>query len=243
MPPLLSRFDIIWLLTDQAEKDKDTLIANHIIETRMESTPELLIDRGNAPDPTRTANQAGLTKHAGLEIVSRDLIRKYIAHAKRNIHPVLTEEARKLIVDFYVETRRTGGEQPDSVAITARSIEGLYRLTQASARIRLSEKATLDDALRARRLMKTWRYDLMGENYDETTMASGKKPTARNRERALIEIVRRIHMETGEPANKNEVLTEAERRGINRDTAEEIIGELVKEGTIFAPRFDTLAMP
>jgi replicative DNA helicase Mcm len=239
-PPLLSRFDIIWLLTDQAEKDKDTLIANHIIETRMESTPELLIDKGNAPDPTKTANQAGLTKHAGLEIVSRDLIRKYIAHAKRNVHPILTEDARKHIIDFYVETRRTGGEQADSVAITARSIEGLYRLTQASARIRLSEKATLDDAMRARRLMETWRYDLMGENYDETTMASGKKPNARNRERSIIEIVRRIHMETGEVANRTDVLTEAGHLDINHDTAEDIIDALVRDGRLITPNYDTL---
>ena len=43
-PPLLSRFDIIWLLTDEPQQDKDKMIANHIIETRMSATSELLIE-------------------------------------------------------------------------------------------------------------------------------------------------------------------------------------------------------
>ena len=94
--------------------------------------------------------------------------------------------------------------------------------------------------MRARRLMETWRYDLMGENYDETTMASGKKPTVRNRERAIIEIVRRIHMETGEVADRNDVLTEAGHIDINRDTAEDIIEALIRDGRLITPNYDTL---
>ena len=88
--------------------------------------------------------------------------------------------------------------------------------------------------------METWRYDLMGENYDETTMASGKKPNARNRERSIIEIVRRIHMETGEVANRTDVLTEAGHLDINHDTAEDIIDALVRDGRLITPNYDTL---
>ena len=240
-PPLLSRFDIIWLLTDQPEQDKDKMIANHIIETRMSATSELLIDQGGATDPSRKSNQAGVTKQAGLHIVGRDLMRKYIAYAKRNVHPKLTEDARKSIVDFYVETRRKGGEQTDSVAITARSIEGLYRLAQASARIRLSDEATIDDSNRAIRLVSLWRYDLMGEDYDETTINSGKKGNARNRERMIVEIVRRLTLETGENAILIDVLNESEQLQISRDVAEDIIERLNRDGTLFRPSYETLS--
>ena len=239
--PLLSRFDIIWLLTDTPTKDLDTLIANHIIDTRMAAVPELLVEQGSEPDPTKTADEAGLTTHAGMEIVSRSLLRKYIAHAKRTIHPVMSEDARKLIVDFYVETRRKDGEQSDSVAITARVIDGLFRLSQASARIRLADTVSEEDAHRAIRITKTWRFDLMGEHYDETDMASGKKGSARNRVQAISEIVRRMHAETGAAVDLNDVLTEAGRLDISRDVAEDIIDTLCTNGTLMRPVYDTLA--
>ena len=72
----------------------------------------------------------------------------------------------------------------------------------------------------------------MGENFDETTLQSGKKATTRNRERTLLEIVRRIFAETGETVNLADVLTEAGRLEINRDTAEDIIEALCRDGRL-----------
>ncbi|MDP6870515.1 MAG: minichromosome maintenance protein MCM [Candidatus Poseidoniaceae archaeon] len=236
-PPLLSRFDVIWLLTDNPTKDLDTLIANHIISTRMSATPELLIEQGSRPDPTKVADSiSSTTQQAGHEIITREMMKKYVAYAKRSCHPTITEEAKNMIVEFYVETRRAGGEQVDSVAITARGIEAVYRLAQASARIRLNDKVEVEDANRAIRITRTWRFKLMGDNYDETTLQSGKKPTKRNRERQIIEIVRRIHQETGDMVPIIDVFTQAEKGNISRDIAEEIIDALVIDGRLIRPR-------
>jgi len=82
----------------------------------------------------------------------------------------------------------------------------------------------------------------MGENFDETTIYSGKKPTKRNRERAIVEIVRRITLESGQSANLNDVLTEVGRLDINQDVAMDIIDELVTVGQLMRPQgYDTLA--
>ena len=82
----------------------------------------------------------------------------------------------------------------------------------------------------------------MGENFDETTIYSGKKPTKRNRERAIVEIVRRITLESGQSANLNDVLTEVGRLDINQDVAMDIIDELVTAGQLMRPQgYDTLA--
>jgi hypothetical protein len=59
----------------------------------------------------------------------------------------------------------------------------------------------------------------------------------------IIEIVRRIQLETGDAVNRNDVLTEAGHMDINRDTAEDIIEALLSDGRFFTPRFDTLGMP
>tara|TARA_B110000444_G_scaffold197371_1_gene188232 strand:- start:24854 stop:26968 length:2115 start_codon:yes stop_codon:yes gene_type:complete len=232
-PALISRFDVIWLLTDQPEADHDTMIANHIMTNRANSTPEILIDQGSAVDPSKSSANDGLDEDKG--IVNRELIRKYVAFAKRTIHPILSSDAQNLLREYYVETRRKGGESHDSIAISARAIEGLYRLAQASARVRLSDEATIEDAERSIRLTKTWRHELMGENFDETTLQSGKKATARNRERIVLEIVRRIHAETGDVASLNDVLTEAGRSDISRDVAEDLIDVLCRDGRLMRP--------
>ena len=194
---------------------------------------------GRSVDPTKSAAHDGLDTKQG--IVNRDLIRKFVAFAKRTIHPKLTDEAKAALREFYVETRRKGGESHDSIAISARAIEGLYRLAQASARVRLSEEATIEDAERSIRLTRFWRHELMGENFDETTLQSGKKATARNRERTILEIVRRIYAETGDIVALADVLTEAGRLEITRDAAEDIIEALIRDGRLMRPRgYETL---
>ena len=238
-PALISRFDVIWLLTDQPQADHDSMIANHIMNNRARSTPEILIEKGSEVDPSKSAKHDGVDKKEG--IVNRELIRKYVAFAKRSIHPKLTDEAQESLREFYVETRRKGGESHDSIAISARAIEGLYRLAQASARVRLSEVATIEDAERSIRLTRFWRHELMGENFDETTLQSGKKATTRNRERSILEIVRRLFAETGNIVNLADVLTEAGRMDISRDVAEDIIEALCRDGRLMRPGgYDTL---
>ena len=185
-PPLISRFDVIWLLTDEPSEDKDAKIAGHIVDNRLSGTSELLVNEGSRPDPRKLSSVMTKPSHTDGHL-HREFIRKYVAYAKRTVHPNLDEDAKKHIIDYYVSTRKQSGEYQDSVAITARALEALARLAEASARIRLSETATIEDAERAVRLTKNWRYDLMGEHFDETAMASNKKgKVAMQRERFSI---------------------------------------------------------
>ena len=243
-PPLVSRFDIIWLITDTPDGDNDQKIAQHIIANRMQGSSELLVNEGSLPDPSRPTaltQKASKKKNEDYDILPREILRKYVAYSKRNIHPKLTEDAKEAIVAYYVETSKAGGESTDSVAITARSLEALSRLSEASARIRLSQDANLEDAERAIRLTKTWRHDLMGEHFDETTMQSGKKGTVRNQEKIILDLVSTLQNESGGSANLLEVLTEAERNDINRGKAEDIIDKLCREGRMMRPSgYETL---
>ncbi len=244
-PPLVSRFDIIWLLTDDPEMERDAQIAQHIIDNRLLGVSELLVNEGTAPDPTKIAAESGVktSKEHG-EVLSRDLIRKYVAYAKRSIHPSLELEAREKIVNFYVETRKQIGDFSDTVAITARSLEALARLAEASARIRLSQVATIEDAERAIRLTRTWREDLMGGNFDETALQTGQKGTARNREKTMFNIVSTLAVDSGGVAQHNDVLNEAERHKIDRGTAESILEKFHIDGRLFRPGgYDTHGIP
>ena len=233
-PPLVSRFDVIWLLTDDADENKDAKIANHIIKNRLRGVSELLVNEGSASDPSKSSAELKKSSNEA-DMLPRELIRKYIAHAKRTVHPNLTDEARDLIVKFYIETRKKGGNASDSVSITARSLEALARLAEASARIRLSQEATVVDAERAITLTSLWRYALMGENYDETSTASGVKTNVRNKERIIRDIVSTLQNDGDGIVNSIDVYNEAEKLGIDRNTAETIIEKLVLNGTLMRP--------
>ena len=238
-PPLISRFDIIWLLTDIAEQEKDAKIARHIINNRLLGTSELLVNQGSAPDPSRKSSAGMKKSQEGDEILSKDLIRKYIAYSKRSIHPKLEEEARNRIVAFYVETRKKGGESSDSVSITARSLEAVARMAEASARIRLADIATVEDVERAIRLTRTWRNELMGENFDETALHTGKKAGARNSERILLDIIGDLQAASTDNikvASLIDIFNEAQSHNIDRNKVEDMIEKMIREGRLMRPR-------
>ena len=242
-PPLISRFDIIWLMTDTPDELSDEKIAKHIIQNRSKGKSELLVSDGTIPHPSRDAasKKTAVKVNGKYEILPREVLRKYVAFSKRNFHPKLNDEARAHIVAYYVKTRKQGGDSSDSVAITARSLEALSRLAEASARIRLDDIANVEDAQRAVRLTETWRHELMGENFDLTTIESGKKGKVRNQEKVIIDIVSVQQNQSGTSAQLLDVLTEAERQDIPRGKAEDIIDKLCRDGRMMRPSgYDTL---
>ncbi|KAI8868876.1 MCM-domain-containing protein [Ramicandelaber brevisporus] len=77
--------------------------------------------------------------------VPHPLLRKYIAYARKYVHPRLTGEAAKTIQNFYLELRsKYRGE--NTTPITTRQLESLIRLSEARAKIELREEVTEDDA-------------------------------------------------------------------------------------------------
>lgn len=138
MPPsLLSRFDLIYLVSDKPDTTKDTELAHHILTAHATGT-EILKAEHEGRDPT-------FTEELILPLIEPVLMRKYIAYAKRII-PVLTTEARLKLQGYFVSVRSEvkGNDKP--VPITARQIEALIRLAEASARVRLSETVDERDA-------------------------------------------------------------------------------------------------
>ncbi|RLG22567.1 AAA family ATPase, partial [Methanosarcinales archaeon] len=144
MPPaLLSRFDLIFILTDQPSIERDSQISEHILKAHYAG--ELEMQRRHLIGSEITREDVASVMDVITPQIEPELLRKYIAYAKRNIYPLMSDEARAKLIDFYIGLRRQG-EDPDSpVPVTARQLEALVRLAEASARIRLSNSITLDD--------------------------------------------------------------------------------------------------
>lgn len=133
---LLSRFDLIFVMTDRPEQSKDAAIATHILKTHAAGS---CIASGHTPD----------TK-IGQPALDRQLLRKYILYSKRVI-PIIDHgsDAGKMLINYYLSVRDLSGNQDKAVPITARSLEGLVRLSEASARMRLSKIVEVEDARNA----------------------------------------------------------------------------------------------
>jgi replicative DNA helicase Mcm len=120
--PLLTRFDLIFVVRDIPTKEKDESIARHIIELH---TPQ------------------GTDKRS---VVDVDLLTKYLAYAKRS-SPTLTKEAEEKILDYYLQMRNV--ESEEMITVTPRQLEGIIRLSTARARLLMKDKVEEEDAERA----------------------------------------------------------------------------------------------
>lgn len=79
------------------------------------------------------------------EPVPHELLRKYIAYARKYCHPRLSPAAVEILRSFYLKLR-SQHRSPDTTPITTRQLESLIRLAEARARSELREVATAEDA-------------------------------------------------------------------------------------------------
>ncbi len=214
-PTILSRFDLIFVLRDIPNVDHDLRLAKHIATVHS-------ISENIKP------------------IIDIDLLRKYIAYARKFVRPVLTEEARKLIEDFFVEMRKRSLESPDSpITITARQLEALIRLAEAHARMALKDRVTEEDAAEAIRLMKSMLesvgLDVESGEVDIDTIMTGKPKSQRERMLIIEEIIRSISKDEG-CAKIKSILSKAREQKIDEKFVEEALSKMRREGIIYEVR-------
>jgi replicative DNA helicase Mcm len=217
-PTLLNRFDLIFVLRDIPEREKDNLIAEHVLKEH-----SLL---GKKPE------------------ISPELLRKYIAYARQKVKPKLTKEAMEEIKKFYVELRNIPTIAEDIVKpipISPRQLEALIRLSEASAKIRLSDKVTAEDARRAIRLIK---FMLLQIGIDQETgqididrIATGIPASERAKIILVRETINRLETKLGKLIPIKEIIKELEGK-ISEDEVYEIIEKLKRTGDIFQPKRD-----
>ncbi len=120
--PLLTRFDLIFVVRDIPGREKDEKIARHIIELH---TPQ------------------GTDKRSVIDV---DILTKYLSYAKRS-SPDLTKEAEEKILEYYLQMRNV--ESEEMITVTPRQLEGIIRLSTARARLLMKDKVEEEDAERA----------------------------------------------------------------------------------------------
>ena len=222
-PTLLSRFDLIFPITDVLDEELDKSIAEHIL-TQHEAAG------------AKIADMEGY-KQVELPVIDGELLRKYIAYARRNVSPRLSHEASERIKKYYVELRKSGAKQ-GAVPITPRQIEGLVRMAEARAKSRLADTVSLEDSDKAVSLseymLKILAVDSSGRR-DIDTLLTGMPREKVDKINAMIEIIKKLDSDEGS-ARMQRVMEEAEKAGFDSGTAKKYIEELEKRGDVYSPK-------
>jgi replicative DNA helicase Mcm len=241
-PALVSRFDLIFTITDKPDAEKDRDLAEHIIKTNFAG--ELHTHRANVATSNVSQEEVDSVTEEVEPAIEADLLRKYVAFAKRNCYPTMTEEAKEEIRDFYVTLRGQGEGEDSPVPVTARKLEALVRLAEASARIRLSDTVTTEDTDRVIDIVRSSLEDVgmdpeTGE-FDADMVEAGTSKSQRDRIKNVKGIIRELQDEYERGAPFEEVVDRAEQAGIDRSKVEHEIQKLKNKGDIYEPQTDHL---
>lgn len=234
MPPaLLSRFDLIFSILDKPNPKTDMDLATHILHSHKGGEIHEHINK--ISDKLYSKEQeTQFMKHVQ-PVFEPDFLRKYIAYAKRNVFPVLTDDALKILQEYYVNIRSMSKE---SVPFTPRQLEAFVRLAESSARIRLSQEATADDANRAISIINQYLRrvgtDRETGRIDIDIIATGISHSQHERMRLLLDIIQRLCDESEDnSANRADIISEAEIQGIESRKVEEALDRLSRDGQIY----------
>jgi len=217
-PALLNRFDLIFPIKDLPEETKDTQLAKHILSLHQ--------------DPDQFTAE-----------LSTNFLKKYIAYAKQHIHPRLTTEAMTEMQRYFVEIRNKGGVEEGvlrAIPISARQLDALVRLSEAAARMRLSNTVEVQDAQKAIELLE---YSLRQVGLDPETgkididrIATGISTSQRSLTRVIKDIIIGLEGKGSSAIPFEDIIEAAKEKNITKEKVEEVIEMLRRSGDVFEPR-------
>ncbi|WP_410319585.1 minichromosome maintenance protein MCM [Methanobrevibacter sp.] len=212
--PIISRFDLIFVVEDKPTREGDAKLADHILKIHQSNTVDYEIEP--------------------------ELLRKYIAYARKNVNPHLTDEAMEVLRNFYVDTRNSNPEEQSAVPITARQLEAIIRLSEASAKIKLKETVDKEDAQKAVALqmacLKEVGVDPETGEMDIEVMEGRTPKSDRDKIQRVTEEIALLEEEYAGNAPLNVLISNMnEKYGISEDKVESIVRNLRQKGVIYEP--------
>jgi len=140
--PILSRFDVLCVLKDEADPVQDESLADHVICSHRRSHPEATVE-------DKQVKPKLALKASHIQPIDQDLLQKYIVYCRQRVFPKVTDIDQDKLARFYAEIRDVASKS-GGAPMTARHIESIIRLAEANARIELRQHVNdkdLDNAI------------------------------------------------------------------------------------------------
>ena len=218
-PTLLNRFDLIFPIKDLPNREKDEQVASFI----------LLLHKN--PDSARAT-------------ISTELLKKYFAYIRQKSNPKITDEAIQELKEYYISMRNSGGAEESgikSIPITARQLEALIRLSEASAKLRLGKTVTSKDAQKAIELidycLNQIAKDTETGKIDIDRLSSRITATQRSGISIIKEIINALEEQLGSKTIPVEqVIEAAQQKSLRPEQVDDLLEKLRRSGDIFEPK-------
>ncbi|CAI4852709.1 ADM_collapsed_G0057620.mRNA.1.CDS.1 [Saccharomyces cerevisiae] len=208
-PPLLSRFDLVYLVLDKVDEKNDRELAKHLTNLYLEDKPEHISQD---------------------DVLPVEFLTMYISYAKEHIHPIITEAAKTELVRAYVGMRKMGDDsRSDEKRITAttRQLESMIRLAEAHAKMKLKNVVELEDVQEAVRLIrsaiKDYATDPKTGKIDMNLVQTGKSVIQRKLQEDLSrEIMNVLKDQTSDSMSFNELIKQINEHSQDRVESSDI---------------------
>jgi len=135
---ILSRFDLIFLVKDLRDEERDKTLARHVLQLHQKGVAEQSVE-------------------ADIPVAQ---FRKYLTYVRKTCFPRISESAESSLANHYIDIRKklrqdrnNGGG--NTIPITVRQLEALARISESFARMEASDDATVDHVTAAIELFKT----------------------------------------------------------------------------------------
>ena len=218
-PTLVNRFDLIFPIKDLPNREKDEQMASFILS--LHKNPK-----------------------SGTGEISTELLKKFFSYIRKRVHPQISDAAIEELKDYYISMRNSGaGDEAGikSIPITARQLEALVRLSEASAKLKLAKVVTKKDAQKAIELIDYCLNQIAKDKdtgkIDIDRISSRITATQRGSISVVKEVIGSLEEQMGAKIIPIENIIEtAKGKNIAKEQVEEILEKLRRSGDIFEPK-------
>jgi replicative DNA helicase Mcm len=208
--PLLTRFDLIFVVRDIPSKERDNRIARHILS----------LHRTSGAD----------TK----SLIDVDILTKYLSYAKR-IEPVITPEAEEKILEYYMKMRNV--ESEGMITVTPRQLEGLVRLATARARLLMKTQVEAEDAERAIFLIQSMLEDAgvdVNTGQVDLGVLQGRPHSEVSKMQLFMDVMKSLEGDEKRPVEEKTFVKELVKTGkFTEEEARKYLKKLQRESAIY----------
>lgn len=160
--PILSRFDLLTVIRDEAKEEVDDSLATFVLNSHMRSHPRAkrALRSGNEEGMQQMnqnmfeqdrdfvnqnlLDESNILRNDTSDLIDQETLKKYIMYAKRFVKPKLSEIDNEKVTQFYADIRKqssiVGG-----IPIAVRHIESVLRMSEAYAKMHLRDYVRSDD--------------------------------------------------------------------------------------------------
>jgi len=208
--PLLTRFDLIFVVRDIPSKERDKKIAEHIINLH---------------------TSVGIDNRSLIDV---DILTKYLGYAKK-INPILTKEAEDKILDYYMKMRNV--ESEEMITVTPRQLEGLIRIATARSRLLLKDQVEGEDAQRAIDLMEAMLHEVgvdVNTGKVDLGVLQGKPRSEVSKLQLFMDILRSLEGEHKQPVEEKLFIAELVKSDkFSQEEARNYLRKMLREASIY----------